>query len=524
MSAEAGSPPETIPALLRWGAELWPDRLFASFLDDVNWTRSDALAEAELCARRLATMGIGMNDRVVVMMPNTIDWIRCWWGLSMIGAIMVPFNPALRGNIFRGIFETVDPKAVIVERGAEDLFNDEQLKRTLFVDEIMAAEPATIDAWPEIGPGHPAAIIMSSGTTGPSKGSLMPNRQLTKQSGWLIPQAGVCEDDVFLCDMPLFHLSGLSPISTTMVAGGRFILRTAPAVSTYWETARDLGATWSYIVGTMSGFLMARPVSPAEKEHKLRFVLSAPLPADIEGFKERFNIRGIGSSYGMSEAGIFVIQAPFDEIRPLSAGKLRDGFDVRIVDEHGNDVPEGQPGEVLVRSHEPYRMQLGYFGNEEATAKAWEGGWFHTGDILRRDADGYYYFMDRAKDSLRRRGENISSFEVERDVQSHPDIAEAACVAYPSEFGGDDEVKVFVVLEPHGKPDWTEIVHFLAARMPYFMVPRYFEPIDTLPKTPTNRVQKHLLRAKGNGPQAWDREAHGLVIGRDGKVKQTAAS
>lgn len=520
MSEDRSAPPETIPALLRWGAARWPERLFASFPGDEHWTRQQALAEAEANAAKLAALGIGFNDRVVVMMPNSIDWIRCWWGLSLLGAIIVPFNPALRGNIFRGIFETVDPKAIIVERGAEDLFNKDQLERTLFVDEIMAATPAVITAWPEILPQHPAAVIMTSGTTGPSKGSLMPNRQLAKQSGWLIAQAGLGEDDVFLADMPMFHLSGLSPISTTAAAGGRFVLRAAPAVSTYWETAKELGATWSYIVGTMAGFLLSKPVTPVEQEHSLRFVLSSPLPPDIEGFKQRFAIGGIASSYGMSEVGIVVIQAPFEPMRANSAGKARAGYELRLVDQAGHEVPVGEPGELLVRSLEPYRMSLGYFGNEEATRKAWDGDWFRTGDILRRDEDGYYYFQDRAKDSLRRRGENVSSFEVERDVQSHPDIAEAACVAYPSEYGGDDEIKVFVVLEPHARPDWTEIVHFLAKRMPYFMVPRYFEPIDALPKTPTNRVQKHQLRDKGNGPQCWDREAHGLVIGRDGKVKE----
>ena len=308
-----------------------------------------------------------------------------------------------------------------------------------------------------------------------------------------------------------------------MAAGGRFVLRTAPAGSTYWETARDLGATWSYLVGTMANFLMARPPSPAEKEHKLRFVLSSPIPDNVEEYKQRFNIGGIGSSYGMSEVGIVVVQSPFAPWKANSAGQVRKGFDIRIVDTDGNDVPDGTPGELLVRPLEPYRMSLGYFGNPEASAKCWENGYFKTGDVLIRDSDGFFYFQDRAKDALRRRGENISSFEVERDVQSHPDIEEAACVAHPSDFGADDEVKVFCVLREGATPKWEDVVHYLTRCMPYYMVPRYFEPIDALPKTPTNRVQKHLLRERGHGPLAWDREAHGMIIGRDGKVKQKNA-
>lgn len=513
---------ETIPGLLRRGADLWPDRLFATLTDDSTWTRAQALAEAEATAARFASFGVGMNDRVGIMMPNNADWLRCWWGLSLIGALMVPFNPTLRGNILAGMLDTTDPKFVVMMRGTEEQLDPKHRDRALFVDDLMARPADPITKWPEIHPGHPIGIMMTSGTTGPSKGSLMPNRQLALQSGWMIEMAGVGEDDVFLADMPLFHLSGTSPITTTMAAGGRFVLRTAPSGSTYWETARDLGATWSYLVGTMANFLMARPPSPAEKEHKLRFVLSSPIPNNVEEYKERFNIGGIGSSYGMSEIGIVVVQSPFDPWKANSAGRLRKGFDIRIVDADGNDVPDGTPGELLCRPLEPFRMSLGYFGNEEASRQCWEGEYFKTGDVLIRDSDGYFFFQDRAKDALRRRGENISSFEVERDVQSHPDIEEAACVAHPSDFGADDEVKVFCVLREGVDIDWEEVVHFLARCMPYYTVPRYFEPIDALPKTPTNRVQKHLLRARGNGPDAWDREAHGLIIGRDGKVKQKA--
>lgn len=511
---------ETIPGLLRRGAELWPDRLFATLPDDSEWTRAQALEEAEATAAKFASLGVAINDRVAIMMPNSADWLRCWWGLALLGALTVPLNPTLRGNILKGMIEAIDPKFVVVLRGAEEQIDAAHRGAVLYVDDLMSREAAAIEAWPKIDPAHPIGIIMTSGTTGPSKGSLMPNRQLALQSGWMIDKAGVGEDDVFLADMPLFHLSGMSPITTTMAAGGRFVLRTAPAGSAYWETARDLGATWSYLVGTMANFLLARPPSPAEKEHKLRFVLSSPIPENVEAYKQRFNIGGIGSSYGMSEAGIVVIQSPFDPWKANSAGRGRDGFEFRIVDGDGNDLPDGTPGELLVRPLEPYRMTLGYFGNEEATRSCWDGPFFKTGDVLIRDEDGYFFFQDRAKDALRRRGENISSFEVERDVQSHPDIVEAACVAYPSDLGADDEVKVFCVLREGVEIDWEGVVHYLAGCMPYFTVPRYFEPITALPKTPTNRVQKHMLRDRGNGPQTWDREAHGLIIGRDGKVKQ----
>lgn len=518
---DASAPPETIAGLLRWGAAMWPERTFASFADGETWTRRQTLDEALRTAAKLQAAGIEAGDRVFVMLPNSADWLRCWWGLAILNAIIVPVNQAFRGGILDGIFERLDPKMLIVEAGTKDRLSAEQQQRALIVGELMARSvPDTVeDVWTEPEPTDVHAIIMTSGTTGVSKGSMMAHRQLCRQAAWLIDGAGMSESDVFWADMPLFHLSGTSPITLMMRIGGSFHLQERPTLSNYWAKAKELGVTYSHLVGTMVGFLMSKPESPDETDHNLRVVLASPTPPDIEGFKRRFGLSGIVFAYGSSEASIMIVQPTNIPAKAGSCGKLRAGYEARIVDAEGLDVPDGEVGEIWIRNPTPGTMSLGYFASEEATKDAWEGGWFHSGDLMRRDADGYYYWLDRTKDSLRRRGENISSFEVEREVASHPAVSETACVAVKSELGGDDEVKVFIVPKAGATIDWYEMLEYLCRRMPYFMVPRFFELIADLPKTPTNRVQKYELRLQGNSEHTWDREAHGLTVDRSGRIR-----
>ncbi len=239
----------------------------------------------------------------------------------------------------------------------------------------------------------------------------------------------------------------------------------------------------------------------------------SPMLRDTARFKSRFGIEQVTTFYGSTEVFSPLINF-HPKAHPTSCGRPRAGFQVRLVDEHDIPVPTGEVGELIVRTELPWNINAGYWSLPEETARAWRNGWFHTGDLFFRDEDGYHYFADRKKDALRRRGENISTFEVEREVMAYPVVLEAACVAAPGEFGGE-EVKVFVVPREQTEFDPAELIKFLLPRMPYFMVFRFVEVIEELPKTPSMRIKKYELREKGNSDATWDREAAGIPVTRN---------
>ena len=274
--------------------------------------------------------------------------------------------------------------------------------------------------------------------------------------------------------------------------------------------ARRLRATVGFLVGTECGFLESTPRASDDAENELRHLMCVPLPSDPADFMKRFGLESMSCSYGMTEAGLIMINED-PRRHPRSSGSVpRNGYSLRLVDEHDMEVPKGVPGEVILRSDRPWELMTAYLGRPEATVAAWRNGWFHTGDTFVEDDDGQFTFVDRTKDSLRRRGENISSFEVECEVASHEFVQEVACIGVPASLG-EDEVKVLVVLTPGATLEPAELVSYLLPRLPYFMVPRYIEIVEELPKTPTQKVQKQVLREKGNGLETWDRELDGGI-------------
>jgi len=268
------------------------------------------------------------------------------------------------------------------------------------------------------------------------------------------------------------------------------------------------------LVGTMAAVLDATPERPDDADNPLRLLMIVPMIADAAKFGRRFGVKELVVAFGMTEAGTGMVARGTAVERPGTSGRVRPGAELRLVDESDCEVPVGTPGELVLRTDKPWEITVGYLNQPEATARAWRNGWFHTGDQFVMDEDGYLYFTDRIKDSIRRRGENISSFEVERDVSAHPDIAEVACVAASDAYGGD-EVKVFIVPRPGRRIDPEQLVHFLIPRMPHYTVPRFIEFVDELPKTPTMRVRKAELRARGNSERTWDRETAGIVVTRE---------
>jgi crotonobetaine/carnitine-CoA ligase len=260
-------------------------------------------------------------------------------------------------------------------------------------------------------------------------------------------RTGFDADDVFLVDLPLFHAGGLYSVMMSLASGASFVVRAAPALGSYWETARKLGVTTAVLVSSMVTFLQAQPARASDTDHRLRRVLSIPMPREAQAFMHRFGIEVMVTGYGSTEVPAAVwthygADRPDRPIVPDSCGQVRDGFEVRLVDAHDVEVPDGEVGEAIVRTDVPWMMSQGYVNDDAATVAAWRNGWFHTGDLLRRDAEGNYFFVDRATDSLRRRGENISTFEVEAQVATFPGVAEVACVAARCGEHVDDEVKV----------------------------------------------------------------------------------
>lgn len=387
-----------------------------------------------------------------------------------------------------------------------------QLVEVIDPTELVAevAAPPRLD--PPLEPWDIATVNYTSGTTGPSKGVLTTYMQLVQTS--LDSRWDMRPGDCMLVMSPLFHIGGQMPAVAGLVAGERIALRGQFSGSTFLDVVREVGVTQAFLVGTMGAFIDALPAQPADVENPLRELMIAPMVPDPDAFRARFGVDTLICAFGMSECGIGTIAWNPPSEKRNTAGRAREGAEIRVVDEHDIPVPAGQVGELIIRTERPWELTVGYLNRPDETARAWRNGWFHTGDAFHVDEDGWFYFADRIKDSLRRRGDNISSFEVERSVSMFDGVAEAACVAAPGQYG-DDEVKVFVVLEERREFDPVALVEWLTPRMPYFMVPRYIEVVDVLPKTPSLRVKKFELREQGNSDATWDREAAGIVLKRD---------
>ena len=251
--------------------------------------------------------------------------------------------------------------------------------------------------------------------------------------------------------------------------------------------------------------------SSEDRNHPLKKVIIVPLSEDAPSFAKRFGVDAY-TLYNMTEISTPLVS----ELNPTkigSCGQARAGVELRLVNENDCEVAIGSVGELIVRSDTPWTLNSGYFKNPEATAAAWRNGWFHTGDAFRKDAEGTFYFVDRMKDAIRRRGENISSFEVEAEIAAHPAITEVAVIPVPSEIA-EEEVMCVVALIPGQSFDPKDLLTFLESRLAHFMLPRYVRIVDALPKTPTQKIQKHLLRAEGITADTWDREKAGIKIRR----------
>jgi crotonobetaine/carnitine-CoA ligase len=294
--------------------------------------------------------------------------------------------------------------------------------------------------------------------------------------------------------------------------GSTVVIREAFDTQVFWSEVERYRCTTTLLLGAMANFIHRQPARPDDADTPLRSVIMVPLIPELDAFKERFGVR-VCTTFNMTEVSAPIASCGWDPANTQTCGRPRPGYECRIADERDQPLPPGKVGELLVRTDEPWKLMAGYWGKPEETARALRNQWVHTGDGFTRDEDGNFYFVDRLKDSIRRRGENISSIEVEADVNQHPAVLESAAIAVPSEWG-EDEVKVAVVLKEGETLRPEELVEFVIARMPHFMVPRYIEFVAALPKTQTQKIRKEELRAAGITDATWDRVAAGIKVPR----------
>jgi crotonobetaine/carnitine-CoA ligase len=527
----------SLATVLRHHADRRPDAVFLDLPEErLTFTYAESLAQAESVADRLAEAGAVPGDRVLIMAANSSQFLRTWLGTGVGGTIEVPINTAYEGVFLEHQMVVAGPRWAVIDdvQAAKFLAVADPAKvieKFWVID--TGGRDAAIDLLRDAGwgaapwealaqgsragaefgtppPHAQASIFFTSGTTGPSKGVAMPHAQMYFFGQEVVSLQRLTPDDVYFTCTPLFHGNAqFMAAYPALIAGARLVCRPKFSASRWVDHLRESGVTATNLIGVMMDFVWKQPARPDDADNVLRTVFAAPTASSIvEGFKERYGIEAFTEVFGLTETSAPIL-SPYGEDRPAGAAGLQaaDWFDVRLVDpETDREVPVGEVGELVVRPRHPWTCSMGYFGMPEKTAEAWRNLWFHTGDALRKDADGWFYFVDRYKDALRRRGENISSYEVEQGLLSHPAVLEVAVIGVAAESeAGEDEVMAYVVAS--AAVEAAELWAWCDGRVPGFAIPRYIRIVDALPKTPSEKVQKAQLRDLGITPDTQDRLA-----------------
>jgi crotonobetaine/carnitine-CoA ligase len=514
---EAGMP-ASLPQVLETRAARTPDARHLTF-DGEHRTFAETLQAAERAAAGLATAGVRRGDKVALMLPNSLEFLDLWFGSTLLGAVLVPVNTGLRGEGLRYIVEHCEADIVVADTSLLDTFDaalpDGAGPRARFargaahagwrdVAELLTGGDSAFTR-PAVGPADLASVLYTSGTTGLPKGVMnchnaYPTAALEFTQRFVRMRA----DDVLYTSLPLFHVNAqmLTTIGS-LVSGRPMVLAPRFSASRFFADVREHGATIFNYIGAMLTMLAKQPERADDADNPARLAIGGAAPAELwPHFEQRFGV-SILEIYGLTETATFCLGSPPEDIRVGKLGLPVSWAQVEVHRPDGSVAGVAEPGEIVIRSTQPDTLFHGYFKNDEATAKAVDGGWFHSGDRGRRDDDGYFVFIDRLKDAIRRRGENISSYEVERVINSHPEVVESAVVGVPSDLGEEDVMAV-IVPRDEAAFDPEALVAFCTERMADFMVPRYVRLKAQLPKTATERVQKFALRDDGVG-DAWDR-------------------
>jgi crotonobetaine/carnitine-CoA ligase len=513
---------ETLADELRRAAAEAPERPFLRMVHG-QWSYRQIDEESDRVAAGLHALGVRPRDNVSLMLPNGCEFVVVWFALAKLGAVTAPVNTSFRGPVLAQAIDLVDSRLLIAHASLRDRWGEvrgalatiEQVvevggdgthQDTLPYASLRDAGPAVLPPpSPPIGFADLCLLLYTSGTTGRSKAAMISHRFVLAQAAGVIEGLGLHRDDVLYCPYPLFHLdAAVMTVAPALLLRGVAAIGERFSVSRYWDEMRVLQATVFDFMGATLTMLWKQPPSPRDREHHARLGWGVPLPDWAGAFEQRFGCRLV-ELYGSTEVGA-IIYTPLDAPRRAGAcGKPLARWEVRLLDERGFEVPVGEPGELVVRPNEPSVIMDGYWGMPEATLAAFRNLWFHTGDLLRCDADGYLYFVGRRKDIVRRRGENISAAEVEMGLESHPEVLACAVFGVPSEMT-EEEVMACVVPRPGASLTAPALAAHAAGRMARFMVPRYIRFMAALPTTPTDKVEKFRLQQQGITADTWDRE------------------
>lgn len=524
----------SLPHVLRTRARTHGDRTYLDSPEEgQHYTFAETLDRAERVATTLLDHA-DPGDRVLIMAQNSAAYVLSWYGAALAGMVEVPINTAYSGTFLEHQVRIAGPRVAVIDAAFAERFIASAdvcgVIECFYVlgddataacdrlaehgwaarpwDEIVAARPRF--EFPTVTSRDPVGILFTSGTTGPSKGVTMAHAHMYFFADECVSLTRLTDADTYLVMGPLFHGNAqFLAAYPALIVGARFVLHRRFSASSWIDRIRAAGATVTNFVGVMMDFVWKQPSRDDDTDNDLRCVFAAPTASYVDDFRERFDVDAFVEVFGLTETSM-PIMSPYGVARPSGAAGLlnEDYFDVRLVDpETDEEVEVGQMGELVVRPKIPWITTLGYYGMPERTAEAFRNLWFHTGDGMRRDDEGWFYFVDRLKDALRRRGENISSYEVEAPIREHPGVAECAVVAVAADHeAGEDEVMAVVVPVEGHDPTPEELWAWCDERIPAFAVPRYLRFTDELPITPSEKVQKRALREAGVTEDTVDRE------------------
>lgn len=532
-----------LPLILKNRAKRLKNKPFLQYQDEKPLSFQDVNTLANKVGNGLIKLGIKKGERVAVLMPNSADYVGVWFGILKAGGIMAPINTAYKMDFLEYIIDNSDSRVLFIAEEYLERIAPIQ-DRIPQVEKIIVWTRNKTSSFQNIGvnakslilyrdfldnssPKEPdvdvrfidtARLMYTSGTTGRSKGVNKSHAADYYSAKGYVELIEIDENDVLFTCLPLFHSNAqVLCVYPALIAGARVTIYERFSTSRFWDWVKESGTTVFNLLGAMSYFLWRQPAVPEEKEHRVRLALISPAPHDmLEQFMERFNLK-VMEGYGLTETGVVTYMRPGEAFRVGSCGKEAPGYEVKIVNpESDEELERGQVGEIVVRPRIPNIMLYHYHKMPQKTVSDFRNFWFHTGDGGRMDEDGYVYFVDRVKDYIRRRGENISSFEVERIVCQHLAVEEAAAIGIKSGEGkfAEDDLMIVAVKKADMDASYEELIKHCEEKMPYFMIPRFIRFVDTLPKTPTERVQKHILKEQGVTLDTWDMEKAGYKVKR----------